>query len=130
MRVETATLCRHASVDDGGLSIEDPIGNITLERFPDKADFCFAASVNVEDIPSGPHRITMSVINEENMEENTFETFCDFRKSPKMRKIYLTAGLKGLIFDASGSFRFCVTIDNSKVISHPFKVLCRYEGKI
>jgi hypothetical protein len=67
----------------------------------------------------------MRIIKADDSDEILFETKGSYNNSDKAEKINLLAGLKGIIFNSLGEYKFQVFFDNDLLIDHPFKLILK-----
>lgn len=128
MKVEISTLCEYASEHSGQLTIVDTFDTIFASKFPWRAYFHFVAKINLEGTQKDYQTIRMAIVKADDSRENLFEAHGAYRKDTNAEKMNLVAGLKGLIFNSPGEYRFLVFFDNDRVIDHPFRLILK-DGK-
>ncbi len=128
MKVEISTLCEYASEHMGQLTIVNTFDVISALKFPWRAYFHFAAKINLEYTRNNYQKITMEIIKVDDSQEKLFEVQGAYTKTVNAEKMNLVAGLKGLIFNYPGEYKFRVLFDGDIIIEHSFKLILK-DGK-
>ncbi len=125
MKTEILTLCEYASEHNGSLTIIDTFDAVIAAKFPWRAYFYIAAKINTMDCDIDCKSICLKIVSSENPEKNIFEATSQFNKPKNLEKLNVVAGLKGLIFESEGDYRFRIFLDKTPIAEHPFKVILK-----
>jgi hypothetical protein len=125
MKLEICTLCEYASEHNGRLTIVDSFDVIVASKLPWRAYFHFVAKINIENNQKKYQEIRMRIIKADDSNEILFETKGSYNHSDKAEKMNLLAGLKGIIFNSLGEYKFQVFFDNDLLIDHPLKLILK-----
>lgn len=128
MKIEICTLCEYASEHQGRLTIVDTIDAIHALKFPWRAYFHFAARLNLEDNAKEYQQIKMRIVKADDGNEILFETCGTYNIAVDTEKMNLLAGIKGIIFNNPGRYKFQVFFDDDSVIDYSFKLILK-DGK-
>lgn len=129
MKIEISTLCEYASEHMGQLTIVNTFDNIFAFKCPWRAYFHFVAKINLEGIQRDYKKIRMIIIKSDESQEKLFEVEGVYQKMIDTEKMNIVAGLKGLIFNSPGEYRYQVFFDNDSIIDHPFKLILKKDEK-
>ena len=128
MKVEISTLCEYASEHLGQLTIVDTFDAIFALKFPWRAYFHFAAKINLEETRNNYQKITMKIVKADESQEKLIEVQGAYKQIANAEKMNLVAGLKGLIFNSPGEYKFQVFFDGDMIVDHSFRLILK-DGK-
>lgn len=119
------TLCRYASLHKGSMTVID-----TFDRFggsiPLRTFFYIAAKFSLDDNEPPYDEMILKILS---LKENKiiFENKGDLKWNKNSTEINMIADFKGLIFESSGKYAFCIFIGGNMISEYKFDVVDRGE---